>query len=151
MYKNGEIELIEFGKEEVDSKLSALQKSIRFNKNIIIYTEGFSENPARKNGKQGQTVVIHDNGNKQYNVIEYDEGRNYQYGRLLRGKSFSFDNQGKLVRFNNGYARDLEEYQKSKDWEIGPKEYNKLTRTIQGHNIVALNGIPNAIIEKFIL
>ena len=151
VYNNGEIELIEFGKEEVDSKLYKLQKSIRFNKNTIIYTEGFCEHPSRKNGKQGQTVVIHDNGNKQYKVLEYDEGWNYQYGTLLRGKSFSFDNQGKLVRFNTGYARDLEEYQKSKDWEIGPKEYNKQTRTIQGHNIVALNGIPNTIIEKFTL
>ena len=148
-YKNGELETLDQGKYESEYGLRSYDKSYRFNKDTLIYSEGFNEHDGGEWGKLGTTIVLKDKGNGRIQPLEYDEGWNYERGILLRGKSLSFDENGKLVRFNTGYTRELKEYAKSKDWIKGPKEYKKQIRTIQGHNIVRLNGIPEFLQEKF--
>ncbi|MBQ8887458.1 MAG: hypothetical protein IJY61_07150 [Candidatus Gastranaerophilales bacterium] len=132
-FKNSEIELIEFGKNETDGRVNSFDKQIRFNHHTVIYSEGFNEHSEKLWGKQGQTIVFLDKGNRTYQTLEYDEGWNYQYGTILRGKSLSFDNEGRLVRLNTGYSKAIDD-----------------NRKIQGHNILRVNGIPDFIVEKFI-
>ena len=132
-FKNGEIELIEFGKNETDDKINSLDKQIRFNNHTVIYSEGYREHKGKVWGKQGQTIVLLDKGCGVYQTLEYDEGWNYQYGIILRGKSLSFDNEGRLVRLNTGYTKTVDD-----------------NRKVQGHNIVRINGIPDFIVKKFI-
>ena len=148
-YENGETKSIDFGKYETDYGIRAYDKSIQLNGKTIIYSEGYNEHTGGEWGKLGTTIVIEDRGNGRFQTLEFDEGWNYEHGYLFRGKSVTFDKQGKIVRFNTGYSRELKEYAKSNDWQIGPKECKKSIKTIQGHNIVALNGIPEYIIEKF--
>lgn len=147
-YKDGELETLYQGKYKSDYGLRAYDKLYRFNKNTIIYSEGFNEHDGGEWGKLGTTIVLEDKGNKRIQPLEYDQGWNYERGILLRGKSLSFDKNGKLIRFNTGYSRELKEYAKSKDWTIGPKECKKPIHRIQGHNLVRLNGIPEYLQEK---
>ena len=148
-YKNGELESLEQGKYVSDLGLRAYDKLYRFNKNTIIYSEGFNEHDGGEWGKLGTTIILEDKGNKRIQPVEYDQGWNYEHGVILRGKSLSFNENGKLVRFNTGYSRQFNEYAKSKDWVKGPTEYKQKIPTVQGHNIVRLNGIPEAIQETF--